>query len=114
MDYVRIADRVVPMDVVYEYVDHILRSKTRLKTLGYSGYEHERARLHNNIFIAVGFTDTRWGAARKTAAWFSTFGSDDNSMARDPDVGYDPELVRFNTDLDCVVRRMTDREKGYR
>jgi hypothetical protein len=114
MEYARIADRIVPMSVIYEYVDHQLRSKTRLKALGYSGYEYERARLHNNIFLAAGFTDTRWGTARKTAAWFATMGYRDTSMRNDPDIGYDAELVKFNSELDYYVGRMLDREKGYR
>jgi hypothetical protein len=109
MQYLRIGGRLVPEDAIYEYIDHHVRSVTRVKQLGYEGYDTERARLHNAIFNAAGFSDTRWGSARKTANWFSTMRG--SSMVNDPDIGYDEELVMFSEKLEDVITRELKRAK---
>ena len=111
MEYIRISEYVVPKDVVDEYIEHIIRSHARVRHLGFSGYEYERARLHNAVFLAAGFKDTRWGTARKTAAWFSTMTPADSRMRTDPDIGYDDNLVQFSEKLDELVGEIYERKK---
>ena len=105
MDYMHIGGRDVPLNVIAEYCDFIRDSKIIAKRLGWGGYEHERARLHNRIFNVAGFPDTKWGSARKTAAWFQSIG-DDSSMKNDPDVGYDESIIIFHEKLERVISKM--------
>ena len=95
----------MPLNVITDYCNFIRGSTILLKRSGYQGYEHERARLHNKIFNAAGFPDTRWGSARKTVAWFQTIGND-SSMKNDPDVGYDESIIIFHEKLERVVRKI--------
>ena len=100
-----IGGRDVPLNVITDYCNFIRGSTILLKRYGFQGYEHERARLHNKIFNAAGFPDTRWGSARKTVAWFQTIGND-SSMKNDPDVGYDESIIIFHEKLERVVRKI--------
>ena len=102
----RVGERVVPAEVIVDYCNHLRGSRIIAKRMGIEGYEYERQRLHNRIFLAAGFKDTQWGTARRTAAWFGTMTFRDKGDFED--IGYDPELVKFKEDLDVVVGDILD------
>jgi len=92
------------MNVITDYCNFI-RGDILVKRYGIQGFEWERQRLHNRIFLAAGFKSTRWGTPRKTAAFFGTFHLKD-LMKEDPDVGYDEDLVIFHEELERFIRKM--------
>lgn len=97
-DFRLIGSRKVPLVDIMNYVNFLRGSSILAKRYGLQGYEDERARLHNKIFLAAGFSDTRWGTARKTAAWFETMSK--CTFRFDEDIGFDQDLVDFKRALD--------------
>jgi len=93
-----ISGRKVPLIDIMNYVNFLRGSNILANRFGVQGYDDERSRLHNKIFLSAGFKDTRWGTARRTASWFETMSR--ISAAKDPDIGYDQELVDFKRALD--------------
>lgn len=98
--------RNIPMAEFMAYVNFQRGGGLLINRFGIQGYEDERARLHNKIFLAAGFKDTRWGTARKTAAWFSTMVG--STMVDDPDIGFDQELVDFDQAIKDLVCEFLD------
>lgn len=90
------------MAPIRDYVKFLRQSGRMLDKYGLNGAEFERARLHNDIFLAAGFRDTKWGSARKTAAWFETMYRQP-LFVNDPDIGYDESLVEFKRALDDAL-----------
>lgn len=96
----------IPRAEFLAYVNFLRGGNLLINRWGIQGYEDERARLHNKIFLAAGFKDGRWGTARKTAAWFETMVG--SAFINDPDIGFDQELVDFNAALKNLICEFVD------
>jgi hypothetical protein len=104
---VKIAGKSTSVQDIINYVNFLRGSHIIAKRMGIQSFEYERARLHNKIFHSAGFKDTKWGTARKTAAWFETMTFRDTSMKKE--VGYNKDLVDFKDALDNVIGKLLEK-----
>lgn len=102
-----ISGKPVPVEDLANYANHLRGAPIIAKRMGLEAYDQERTRLHNKIFNAAGFKDTRWGNARQTAYFFASMNTFRDAAMRE-EAGYDQNLVDFNEALDEVIGKLLE------